>query len=100
MNTHTKIGVPEGCNTDGLPLLSASHSSSRMPFFPANLEELNTSEIAAPLTNLGKAGHEAPFEREDGAVFTFSVLDVCHFCMTREMLILSAGSVLLQVPKH
>lgn len=46
MNTHTKIGVPEGCNTDGLPLLSASHSSSRMPF------SLQIWRISIPLRSL------------------------------------------------
>lgn len=45
-----------------------------MAFFPVNLEEFNTYGIPAPLTNLGKAGHEF-LVREDGAVFTFSVLE-------------------------
>lgn len=45
-----------------------------MSFFSQNLEELNTYEIPTPLTNLGKAGHEL-LVREDGVIFTFSVLD-------------------------
>lgn len=45
-----------------------------MPFFPPDLEELNTCEIPAPLTNLGKAD-DWLLVREDDAIFTFSVLD-------------------------
>lgn len=75
---HTKNRGAWGLKHECLPLLSASHSSSRMPFFPINLEELNTHGIPAPLTNLGKAVHRLPVR----GWCTFHLLSAgkCHFC--------------------
>lgn len=68
---YTKPGVPWATRclraatlmpASSLCWASASHSSSKIPFSPQNLKDLNTYEIPAPLPDLGKALQKAACE--------------------------------------